>query len=259
MESLREAPLFAVDLPEAPVMDRQQFGAFLPSYSLNFNQKLGHLYEDALEHLLQDSGQMVDAHLQVVDSAGVTVGEMDFLLLDALDNCHIHLELAVKFYLAHCSTDGWQYPGPDARDNWLRKLQRLRTHQLRLSKHLASSDFLEKRYGIDHLRVRQLVYGRLFGPIAEPDYPLPEAVSEDVLRGRWLYRHQWNEYMSMDQEIHVIPKPLWPVLLTAELVETLPCIPVADLHQLAETRCTMFFADDSLEPYFLVPDAWPDV
>ena len=90
MESLVSAPLLVGDLPEAPVLDRRLLGHPKLRHRLNFQQKLGHLYEDALQHLIEQSSalSLLAAHLQVIDHEGITLGEMDFLLADKAAQSH---------------------------------------------------------------------------------------------------------------------------------------------------------------------------
>lgn len=258
MYSLARAPLLVGDLPEASVMDRRLLGAADSGFQLNFEQKLGHLYEDALQHLIEQSSELslLASHLQVIDGKGITRGEMDFLVRDERTQSDFQLELAVKFYLARRTVDGWCYPGPDPRDNWLRKLERMRTHQLELSQLPDTAALLKKRFGITQLSVRQLIYGRLFFPIDETEAVLPDAMLSDGLRGRWLSRSQWSKWMAPSQELRVIPKPLWPALLSDKLVNGLSVVSQAELFKMTEGRCVLFLADNSLEPLFLVSDSW---
>lgn len=134
----------------------------------------------------------------------------------------------------------------------------MQTHQLRLSENSHARRLLENRLGISQIAVRQLIYGRLFEPLLAGECPLPEGMSAQGLRGRWLYCSQWSEWMDPESEFRIIPKPLWPVVLTSELVQSLPRVDTAELLQLGAMRCTLVVAGDSLEPIFLVPDAWPD-
>lgn len=56
LESLRSAPPLIGDLPEAAVLDQGRFGPLHASTleePLRFDQKLGHLYEQALSRLLE--------------------------------------------------------------------------------------------------------------------------------------------------------------------------------------------------------------
>lgn len=62
-----------------------------------------------------------------------TLGELDFLLVH--DQSVTHLEVAVKFYLGH----NGDWLGPNARDSWAAKRNRMAHHQLPLSDALAPS------------------------------------------------------------------------------------------------------------------------
>ena len=51
---------------------------------LDFDQKLGHLYEDALAVLLAESPRyaLISKNKQIINEGKQTLGELDFLLLD---------------------------------------------------------------------------------------------------------------------------------------------------------------------------------
>lgn len=258
-DSLKTGPLLVSDLPEASIFDRELIAQVLVDSPLNFEQKLGHLYEDALESLIIGSEKMslIGSHLQVFDSTGRTLGEFDFIVLDHTSGQHLHLELAVKFYLAVKSEDGWIFPGPDPRDNWPRKLRRMRTHQFRLSERPEAKALLETSYGIESIEAQQLIYGCLFQPVDSDENPRLESMASDARRGRWLYASQWSQHFQDVGEVRLIPKALWPVELTAGLVEILDLIPVTELLAQAAERCVCFVPEGLFEPWFLVPDEWP--
>ena len=260
LASLRHAPLLVGDLPEAASLDRSLFGRPDSDVALNENQKLGHLYEDALCLLLQASKrlELLADHVQVFDAGGITLGEMDTILQDRQRGCFLQLELAVKFYLAVPTAAGWKFPGPDPKDNWLRKLQRLRERQFTLAARPEAKVLLHERWGIDQIEVRQLIYGCIFYPLdASISATLPEGVRADCRKGHWLYEKDWEQYLDDVTQVCVVPKYLWPVALTAALRHSLPRVAVEELRGLAQQRCVMFALPDAPEPYFLVPDRWP--
>jgi len=90
LESLRSAPLLVDDLPEAVCFDRSKFFSAvkveptLPVPELNFSQKLGHLYEDALAHVLSSASDLdlLGQSVQIFDDNKITIGELDFILKD---------------------------------------------------------------------------------------------------------------------------------------------------------------------------------
>jgi len=257
--SLLQAPLLVEDLEGAPVFDRSLLELPAGGGRLNFNQKLGHLYEQALESLIDatDALECLASHLQVFDAAGRTLGEMDFVLLDRLSGRHIHLELAVKFYLAQETAEGWQFPGPDPKDNWPRKLDRMGTHQFLLSQSPEARTLLQSRFGIESIETQQLIYGALFLPIACEGIPRHPTMAADARFGRWLYVGEWSQYFDRVDEVWLIPKSLWPVPLSDETIQLMQVVNAEEIMSLARERCTMFALRDSEEPIFLVPDSWP--
>jgi hypothetical protein len=260
LESLCKAPLLAGDLPEAPSFDRSSLDPLEKLPSLNFEQKLGHLYEDSLHALLEHSPahRLLTAGLQVADERGQTMGELDFLLGEPGRGQGIHLELAVKFYLAHFDGDAWQYPGPNPRDCWQAKLERLRFHQLRLTQDPRVRADLLRRFELERIFVRQLIYGRLFYPMSATGVPLPERMNPHGLRGRWLKRSEWQRYVGTAETVRVIPKPLWPVRISRSVLATLESVSSEAVLKRTASRCTLCVADDDRDqPIFVVPDTWP--
>ena len=258
LTSLRTSSLLVGDLEQARSLDRKLLGSPYLDTALKLDQKLGHLYEDALRSLLLQSSQLdlLDHHVQVFDADRITIGEMDYILRDRNTGELIHLELAVKFYLAVREKGDWHFPGPDPRDNWQRKLARLRDHQLQLSQRHESLALFAQRWQTSCVTVRQLIYGCLFYPMGESECPIPEGVQPDCRKGRWLYESEWDTHFAEMTEVSVIPKTLWPVEITDELRTSLLTKSVADLRAARTQHCVMFILPDSTIPYFLVPNNW---
>ena len=260
LASLSHASLLVGDLPEASSLDRTLLGDPPEGARLNENQKLGHLYEDALRQLLEASDQLelLADHVQVFDRNQITLGEIDYILRDVRTQQVFQLELAVKFYLGVPTVHSWQFPGPDPHDNWQRKLQRMRTHQLSLARRSEAQALLRERWGCGDIEVRQLIYGCIFYPMAAEVCPLPESVRPDCRTGRWLYEKDWELFLLGISEVCMIPKPLWPVAMTAALRESLPRTSVAALRAASAERCVMFVLPDAEKAHFLVPNHWPE-
>lgn len=275
--SLVEGPLLVGDLPEAATFPYRALSipaTIASDNGLNLQQKLGHLYESALAVVLEASPRfdVLAGNLQIQKDAHTTVGELDFLLRDlSNDGQLIHLELATKFYLAvpagEGEGNGLALPGPDARDNYFRKIERLREHQLVLAhKHRAD---LPAEYRDQNIVARQLIYGCLFDPIPVDDHvrprvpPVPldgppmaslEFLNPHCRRGRWLTIDQCSEHFPSGTEFHIIPKTLWPVPLKFlegfPLERWTPHTPV--------DRCVMLRVDDDAVPYFVAPSGYPN-
>ena len=253
LRSLVHGDLLVGDLPEASRLDRTSFCMPASATALDTNQKLGHLYEDALAALLDacPNYERLERNLQIHDEKGATLGEFDFLLRDRKSERVIHLELAVKFYLAVETDGGLVFPGPDARDNYHRKLSRLRQRQLTLGQTYRS--FLPEPYRSQEIVARQLVYGCLFDPLGAEDRALPDYGASNMRRGRWAPVDMLTDGFSPETQYQIIPKPLWAVpfeWMTDVEFET--WIPTSKVD-----RCVMLRVNRDPVPYFVTPENYP--
>lgn len=258
IQSLKDTNLLAGELSEAEIFDRALFGEVDRNTILNFDQKLGHLYEDALEALIQNSPslELIASHVQIFDEKKQTIGELDFVVFDKTNERHIHLELAVKFYLGIETSNGWKFSGPDQRDNWQRKLERLKNHQLILTHRSEAKALLKDNFGIETIVPQQLIYGQLFSPVEATDMPDPEGVSNISRRGKWLYMDQWDDHFDGVDEVLCIPKHLWPVEVNKATQSLFKTVSVTELKEMAKERCVMFCLTGDTDPWFLVPNEW---
>jgi hypothetical protein len=254
LQSLVQGPLLIGDLPEAARFPHHELALPTRNTPLKLQQKLGHLYEDALAILLEASPgfDLLARNLQIQSNAQTTVGELDFLVRDLGNNQLIHLELATKFYLAVETPAGLTLPGPDVRDNYFRKLQRLRCHQLPLAQNHRNA--LPEVYRHQPIVARHLIYGCLFDPIGSPKLASPDFIHPHCRRGRWLTTDECADHFTPANDLQIIPKALWPVPLP--LIEDIP-LESWSPHTPIE-RCLMLRANDDPTPYFVTPSNYPD-
>lgn len=254
LQSLITAPLLLDDLPEAKSFPHQNLTAAQSITPLNFSQKLGHIYEDALLQLLHSSSlyEVLAKNLQIQQNRHQTLGELDFLLRHCTSKQLIHLELATKFYLVVKTPEGLSYPGPDARDDYLKKLNRLREHQLKLPtlfhKHLPTE------YKNIPIITQHLVNGCLFDHLNSPHLTSPPFLNPNCRRGKWLHQNEIPLHFPVNTHFQIIPKYLWPVpfhLLPANLpLETWnPDSPL--------TRCIILRINDQITPFAIAPSFYP--
>ncbi|MFC7335559.1 DUF1853 family protein [Haloferula chungangensis] len=253
LQSLTQGPLLIGDLPEASSFPYRELALPEDIEDLNLQQKLGHLYEDALASLLEASPrfELLARNLQLQSADQITLGELDFLLRDLASEQLIHLELAAKFYLAVETPSGLALPGPDARDNYFRKLNRLRSHQLPLVENHRSA--LPEEYRQEDIVAQQLVYGCLFDHIHAALPAKPEFVHPHCRRGRWLSINECPGFFGPEPQLQIIPKPLWPVPLS--LIENTPLEPWNPKASI--DRCLMLRVNHDPTPYFVTPPVFP--
>ena len=259
LKCLRTSPLLVAHLPEAVCFDRGKFSqnAERSDLTLNYAQKLGHLYEDALEQVLIHSPDidLLEKSVQIFDEDRITLGELDYLLQDLTTGESIHLELAVKFYLISYKNGEPIYPGPDPRDNWLNKLQHLQQRQLKLTQAPTAKKLLLENYGISKIIPQQLIYGKLFDHYLASDHPKPPAMNPDCQRGTWKYLSEWQRDRA-EQEITIVPKPLWPVECDDILLGNLEASSREAFIKEASERCTMIWDQATQNTQFIAPDTW---
>ena len=267
IDSLVRSPLLVDDLGGLGHFDRELFACHHPesrlleATSLNFQQKLGHLYEDALEQVLGASDEVEDLHcsIQVFAESGRTLGEFDYLF-----RCRgviIHLELAVKFYCAVDVGGEIRWYGPDARDHWERKRKRMLSHQLEIAQTKEGGDRIEALFGTRESVTKHLIYGRIFDRLddsasgSKGGRNTAKDVSDEASRGRWLWRADLKKYFE-GERLWLVPKCLWPCQLSADLLNSLESLSCDALLKLTESRAVMM--TDGREFYFLMHDNWLD-
>jgi hypothetical protein len=253
LQSLIEGPLLLDHLPEGAAFPCHSLIPPEGAVALNLQQKLGYLYEDALAVILKSTPRYdpLARGVQIREHAGHTLGELDFLVRDLVADQLIHLELAVKFYLAVETENGFLLPGPDARDNYFRKLEKMRVHQLVLVEKYR--DLLPEEYRGEDIVVQQLVQGCIFNHVNAGRPVEAEFLNPLGRRGKWLHAEECAGYFGETARLEIIPKPLWPVPL--EIMEGMKLEkwkPQEDMD-----RCVMVRSDAANHPYFIAPDRYP--
>lgn len=250
---------------------QQAFDRFLQTRSGDGIRKVGVYFELLVEFLLVDVLQveMVERNRQIFED-GRTVGEIDFIFRHAGQT--IHLETAVKFYLAlelpHSS--GSRLVGPNSRDHFESKMDRLDRHQLPLS---------EKYFADVDLRTA-FVRGRIFRPLKfserETEFRRdnqwwPSELHSDHEQGLWCRAANVERALNRSgfDQFAVHRKPHWLADLCPqeepdafESSEVL--LPKLRQHFQSSARPLMLTAwrisslENRVERILVVEDAWPN-
>lgn len=252
LQAICKSPILMGDCPEAESFDRTNLTLPAGDKSLSLDQKLGHIYEDAFELVLRasDRYELLEKSLQLQDGIHKTLGELDFLFRDHESGKLIHLELAVKFYLAVETPKVLLLPGPDARDNYFKKLDRLRIHQLTLAQRY--HQHLPSAYRKEGITSQHLILGCLFDHVSAASPALPDFLSLNARRGKWLRQSEFSRHFPKNPRAEIIPKRLWPVA-----TELLRDLEIFDQTTALE-RCLLLKIEGESMPVFLVPDHYPD-
>lgn len=149
----------------------EAFRKFLLRREGELNHKVGMYFELLVEFLISDvlKARIIHRGEQVVEN-GRTVGEIDFIFEH--HSTIWHLEAAVKFYMAlpEAHSNGSCLVGPNSRDCFEAKIDRMFSHQLPLSRRFCPAVTQRVAY----------VKGRIFYPANSPDvsYSLPSVPRE---------------------------------------------------------------------------------
>ena len=222
--------------------------------------------------------EVVARNLQIRD-AHRTLGELDFVIYDRRTDKHLHLELAIKFYLGRREVNALPYTdgqhlwvGPQARDRLDIKVARTLEHQLTLSEHPLTKARL-RELGVSTVEPQFVFKGYLFQP--REDLPVPDYAYRGDYHARWLKLFQLPELLeeSYSQSGHpwyLLHKRHWPTppyldnlsdpLSAGELSKQIKIL----IGQ--ENRPYMIVQTNRgtplpqvLKRYFITPDDWPDI
>ncbi|MFP6764292.1 MAG: DUF1853 family protein [Planctomycetaceae bacterium] len=238
------------------------------------DHRVGRYFEQLVLFYLQRIRRvdMVASGLQIHEQ-GRTIGELDFVFRDESGQLQ-HWETAVKFYLCFpgSAEPGQNLIGPDPRDNFSSKFNRLFNHQLPLS---------EKRFSEIAAR-HAFVKGQIFyhPELSPPPSPCSQLCANH-LRGVWLFCHELNwlhrlTEMHGDVTAQVMEKPYWlSPRFVPDSPEPCPSQPPLTVRGIQDTlhrhfqkssrpRLISLLARNTgqwyeVERVFVVSESWPNV
>lgn len=247
--------------------------ALLNHLAQNPSPRLG-IYFEQLWHffLQQDAATELVAHNLAVRDGGRTLGEFDCLYWCHQRQRHIHLELAVKFFLGHrCETTSesesqWcEWLGPNSKDRLDLKIAQLMQRQIILGEQPRAQEQLAE-LGIASLQREVVIKGYLFQPL-QHSLPPPLALNPQQVLSKWLEITELAAYLQglPADNFLVLDKPRWlaptrtdsqePVLSRSQLEKAL------HYHFTQNTRAQLVAGLDTrgeeLCRFFVVPQGWP--
>jgi len=182
------------------------------------SSKLGYYFENLVAFWLSKkiSGDYFQSHVKVsVDKRDI--GEFDFLFRS--EQKFEHWETAVKFYLyTQDQTGSANWLGPNANDTLSVKLERMLSHQVRLSERSEAISILSEK-GIDDIHAGIFIKGYLFYPL-DLDFSTMNwrvagcEISSQHLKGWWSSVKSLNVDMldslsDMELRWKILPRLEW--------------------------------------------------
>ena len=185
-----------------------------------------------------------------------TIGEFD-LLIEYLKT-RIHFELAVKFYLQIGSGKQLSdWVGPNLKDRFDNKYERLVNHQLKLSENPFVKAWLDaESICIDEIGL--ITRGRLYYPYAcflQADFLFPAEVEKSHLKGFWMSGSQFREERSLAEfSCYELPRGFWLSEVTAEEVIAFKPFDGAEVRQVSAV--VLWHDNKEYMRGFVVPEEW---
>ena len=202
---IRSVPVRRLSAPKGLLEDGELHAVAenLPSH------RVGRYFEQLILHWLSAIRRCDEIRYGVqVKDKNRTLGEIDFMFTDE-SGIRTHWETAVKFYLhfPQANSSGSHFIGPNAADNFEKKMRRMLGHQLSMSERLPEVPLLPE------VTLREpFVKGRIFyHPDFDPPESLPTHLSRDHLRNTWIRRSEldWLSDTGADHKFCVLRKPYW--------------------------------------------------
>lgn len=243
-EARREA-LLALDMSPQPLLNHLEENCR--------SRRLGLVFESYWHFFLQqDEETELIAHNLPVRDGGRTLGEFDVLYFCHRRQQAIHLELALKYFMAtpqplQAGSPMSQWLGPNSRDRLDIKWQRMRDHQLALPATPAGRAALNE-LGISEIAQEVAVKGWLF---YHPERPVEAApINPAHCRGLWQTLGDFSE-REQASDWRYLAKPDWLAdFSSATALE-------AKHWALAEQRPIMLI-NQAQERRMVAPDTWPE-
>jgi len=173
---------------------------------------LGKQAEFCFEFYLRNVGRykLLGANIQI-QGPQQTIGELDYIVFDSLNNVNLHIELACKFYLFDPTIEGKceaKWIGPNRKDTLEEKLEKLASKQFPLLFDDQTKLELDKlKITVDTVKQQLFLKACLFLPKKYDINELPENF-QDCVVGYWIY---FSDFISEDKDaLYIVPsKKQW--------------------------------------------------
>lgn len=199
--------------PEIPLQqDLPDPEKAIPSLSSNF--VLGKRMESFFELLIKNSNRykLLANNIQI-SREKITLGELDFLLKDLHANQNIHLELVYKFYVydPSFSSEEARWIGPNRKDSFLQKMEKLNQKQFPLLHQSETRNFL-KTLELNPENLIQQTYfkAKLFLPRAFEQNKIPK-INRECIAGYYLSFQEFDSVNYKDFKYLAPSKQDWPI------------------------------------------------
>ena len=200
------------DIPqfEFPTLDLTKFNPTPIPQKL----RLGHQMEFVCKQLLDESDDYeVLIHNLPIRKKKQTIGEIDYIIRKISTQQLIHVELTYKFYLIDTEIPGiiHQLIGPNKRDSFFTKLQKIKNNQFSLIHSEAGHSTLSAK-GIDTYEMLQqtLYKAQLYVPWGHTFEDIQPLNSKCII-GYWLRLSEFHSHSFSAYQFYIPTKNQWVI------------------------------------------------
>lgn len=176
------------------------------------NVRLGHKIEHIFLKLIQHTRQYrVIAHNIPIRKEKVSLGEIDFILQDVDNHVFTHVELTYKFYVIHKKAIPIerQLTGPNLRDSFLAKKEKITNHQIPL---LGTPEAISV---LEHFNIKtsELLHqvcfkSQLFIPFMANNWDLAP-FNSSCISGKWISFQEFRSKYFFGHRYYLPSKQEW--------------------------------------------------
>ena len=241
---------------------KQNPGDLKAFFDIDHQFILGKYFEKLIQFIFEyfEGFKLVTNGLQVIKN-NRTIGEIDFIFKNLMDNKTTHLEVAVKYYMGYkSSAKHTMWIGPNGMDNISGKIQKFTTQ-------LSMAMFAEELSDLNPASFKKMVLlkGYFFKHINSD--LIPHFCNPDALIGQWLYISELDKVISPNIKYMIVPKRLWLGFYLDENLEIFDENAVDEIVHAEIQRVGKGILLAELDEganyiktkYMVVPDRWPSL
>ncbi|NQZ43498.1 MAG: DUF1853 family protein [Flavobacteriaceae bacterium] len=200
---------FGLEQFDFPEIQFEQQDGFVPKEGL----RLGHQMEGVFEWLLEKSGRYgVLASNLLVEEGKLRIGELDFIVKEQATEAVFHVELAFKFYLIDSSISEpiYRLVGPNKKDMFFTKLEKLKSKQFPLRSHPSLTDLWSRLdVALEDVVSRCCFKAQLFEPYSGPVSIRP--LNTSCILGQWITFEDFESNSFRSAKYYIPYKSEWPL------------------------------------------------
>ncbi len=175
------------------------------------NEVLGKRIESFFEYCITASQRykIIAKNLQVFKDR-ITIGELDFIILDLRKKEVLHIELIYKFYVYDPDTESElnRWIGPNRKDSLLEKIDKLKNKQLPLLFKSETRPILENLKIEQNIKQQVCFLGNLFVPLSYLNKSLP-LLNNKCIVGYWINFEEFISQVYGSHQFHIPTKQEW--------------------------------------------------